>query len=71
MAGDRARPQVEALAAALRETAARVLAGGLDELVVVTWTYDLAARMRSYELIAGAMRLDAAARPGTTTGVTT
>ncbi|GII56837.1 hypothetical protein Pth03_52260 [Planotetraspora thailandica] len=34
VAGDRTRPQVEALAAALRETAARVLAGSLDELVV-------------------------------------
>jgi luciferase family oxidoreductase group 1 len=30
---------------------------GLDELVVVTWTYDARARRRSYELIAQASRL--------------
>ena len=29
----------------------------LDELVVVTWTYDLAPRMRSYELLAQAYGL--------------
>jgi len=29
----------------------------LDELVVVTWTYDLAPRHRSYELLAEAFAL--------------
>jgi len=28
---------------------------GLDEIVINTWTYDPAARQRSYELIAQAM----------------
>jgi len=28
---------------------------GLDEIVVNTWTYDPAARLRSYELIAKAV----------------
>jgi len=32
---------------------------GLDELVVVTWTYDAAARERSYELLARAFELPA------------
>ena len=29
----------------------------LDELVIVTWTYDVAPRMRSYELLAQAYGL--------------
>ena len=29
---------------------------GLDELVVVTWTYDPAPRHRSYELLAAAFQ---------------
>ena len=41
--------------AARLEELARQLA--LDELVVVTWTHDLAARMRSYELLSAAMQL--------------
>jgi luciferase family oxidoreductase group 1 len=44
----------EQVAARLEELAARL---ALDELVVVTWTYELAPRMRSYELLAGSMRL--------------
>jgi luciferase family oxidoreductase group 1 len=44
----------EQVAARLDELAARL---ALDELVVVTWTYELAPRMRSYELLAGSMRL--------------
>jgi luciferase family oxidoreductase group 1 len=42
----------EQVAAKLREIAA---AFGLDEIVVNTWTYDPAARHRSYELIAPAI----------------
>ena len=44
----------EQVASRLEELAARL---ELDELVVVTWTYELARRMRSYELLAGSMRL--------------
>ncbi|MET0204751.1 MAG: LLM class flavin-dependent oxidoreductase [Casimicrobiaceae bacterium] len=44
----------EQVASRLEEIAARL---ALDELVVVTWTYELAPRMRSYELLAGSMRL--------------
>jgi len=43
-----------AVAERLRAEAARL---DLDELVVVTWTFDPAARMRSYELIAQAFEL--------------
>jgi len=35
---------------------------GLDEIVVVAWTYDPAARRRSYELLAQAFGLEPAAR---------
>jgi luciferase family oxidoreductase group 1 len=35
---------------------------GLDELVIVTWTYDPLARRRSYELLAGAFALEGAPR---------
>jgi luciferase family oxidoreductase group 1 len=48
--GDQVRAQLEALAARL----------ALDELVVVTWTYDVAARVRSYELLAQAFGLPGA-----------
>ena len=48
-----------AVAERLRAEAARL---ALDELVIVTWTFDPAARMRSYELIAQAFGLSAAAR---------
>ena len=34
---------------------------GLDELVIVTWTFDPVARVRSYELLAGEFGLPAAA----------
>jgi hypothetical protein len=44
------------VAARLRELAARLL---LDELVVVTWTHDAAARHRSYALLAAACGLAA------------
>jgi luciferase family oxidoreductase group 1 len=44
----------EAVAAQLRAIAERL---ALDELVVVTWTYDAAARERSYTLIARAFGL--------------
>jgi luciferase family oxidoreductase group 1 len=44
----------EQVAARLREIVERLQ---LDEVVVVTWTYDFAPRVRSYELIAEAMRL--------------
>ena len=44
----------EQVASRLEELAARL---ALDELVVVTWTYELAPRMRSYELLAGSMRV--------------
>jgi luciferase family oxidoreductase group 1 len=46
----------DAVAARLRELAARLL---LDELVVVTWTHDAAARHRSYALLAAACGLAA------------
>ena len=45
----------EQVAARFDELARRL---DLDELVVVTWTYDLAARMHSYELLARAVGLD-------------
>ena len=41
----------EQVTAKLRDLAARLQ---LEELVIVTWTYDPAARHRSYELLAGA-----------------
>src|SRR5262245_7363504 len=43
----------EQVAARLTELAERL---GLDELVVVTWTYDPAPRHRSYELLAAAFQ---------------
>lgn len=43
----------EQVAAGLTELAGRL---GLDELVVVTWTYDPAPRHRSYELLAEAFK---------------
>ena len=43
----------EAVGAQLRAIAQQL---ALDELVVVTWTYDPAARQRSYELIARTFR---------------
>ena len=49
----------DAVAERLRAEAARL---ELDELVVVTWTFDQAARMRSYELIAQAFDLRSGAR---------
>lgn len=42
----------EAVAARIRALAAQV---GADEMVIVTWAFDEAARLRSYELIADAM----------------
>ncbi|MEO5702229.1 MAG: LLM class flavin-dependent oxidoreductase [Casimicrobiaceae bacterium] len=42
------------VAAQLRDLAAQL---GLDEMVIVTWTHDPAARRRSYELIAEAFAL--------------
>jgi alkanesulfonate monooxygenase SsuD/methylene tetrahydromethanopterin reductase-like flavin-dependent oxidoreductase (luciferase family) len=42
----------DVVAARLAELAARLQ---LEELVVVTWTHDPAARHRSYELIAAAI----------------
>ncbi len=45
------------VATQLRELAARL---ALDELVIVTWTYDPAPRHRSYELLAQAFDLPAA-----------
>jgi luciferase family oxidoreductase group 1 len=48
----------EAVAARLRDLAGRL---ALDELVVVTWTHDPAARRRSYELLAEAFRLSSPA----------
>jgi luciferase family oxidoreductase group 1 len=48
------RAQLESLAARL----------ALDELVIVTWTYDVAARLRSYELLAQAFGLCGAAPAG-------
>jgi luciferase family oxidoreductase group 1 len=47
----------EAVAERLRAEAARL---ALDELVVVTWTFDPAARRRSYELLAEAFGLSEA-----------
>ncbi len=44
----------EQVAARLTELAARL---DLDELVVVTWTFDPAPRLRSYELLAQAFGL--------------
>ena len=41
--------KADTVAAALREEAGRL---ALDELVIVTWTYDAAPRHRSYELLA-------------------
>ncbi|MBU6484643.1 MAG: LLM class flavin-dependent oxidoreductase [Betaproteobacteria bacterium] len=49
----------------LAELAARL---GLDELVIVTWTYDAAPRHRSYELLAQAFGLAKEARDGTQDG---
>jgi luciferase family oxidoreductase group 1 len=46
----------EQVAARLTEIGTRLQ---LDEIVVVTWTYDLAPRLRSYELLARAMSLPA------------
>ena len=46
------------VAARLNELAERLQ---LDELVVVTWTHDPAARLRSYQLLSAAMRLTAGA----------
>jgi luciferase family oxidoreductase group 1 len=43
------------VATRLRELAQRL---ALDELVVVTWTYDVAPRLRSYELLASAFGLE-------------
>jgi luciferase family oxidoreductase group 1 len=42
------------VASRLRELAQRL---SLDELVIVTWTYDVAPRLRSYELLASAFAL--------------
>ena len=47
----------EHVAQRLRDEAARL---ALDEVVVVTWTFDAAARRRSYELLAQAFALPAA-----------
>ena len=46
----------EQVAAKLTELAKRL---ALDELVVVTWTYDATPRRRSYELLAGAFAIEA------------
>jgi luciferase family oxidoreductase group 1 len=48
--------KAERVAARLADEASRL---GLDEVVVVTWTFDPAARRRSYELLAQALALDA------------
>ncbi len=48
----------EQVAARLRDLAAGL---DLEEIVIVTWTHDPAARRRSYELIAAAFGLDEAA----------
>ena len=45
-----------AVAAKLRQLAARL---EVDELVVITWTHDPAAQMRSYELLAQEFALTA------------
>jgi luciferase family oxidoreductase group 1 len=50
----------EAVAQRLSALAAQF---ALDEIVVVTWTHDPAARRCSYELLAHAMSLDAPTRP--------
>ncbi len=55
----------EVLRERLAELAARLC---LDELVVVTWTYDAAPRHRSYELLAQAFGLAKEARDGTQEG---
>src|SRR5262245_34970244 len=47
------------VAARLTELATHL---GLDELVIVTWTYDPAPRHRSYELLAAAFQQTPAAR---------
>jgi hypothetical protein len=44
------------VAAKLRQLAARL---EVDELVVITWTHDPAAQMRSYELLAQEFALTA------------
>jgi luciferase family oxidoreductase group 1 len=44
----------DSVAARVRELAQRL---ALDEIVIVTWTYDVAPRMRSYELLAEAFGL--------------
>lgn len=49
----------DAVAARLRAEASRL---ALDELVIVTWTFDPEARKRSYTLLAQAFGLDAATR---------
>jgi luciferase family oxidoreductase group 1 len=48
----------EQVAEKLKELATRL---GLEELVIVTWTYDAAPRLRSYELLAEAFDLTEAA----------
>jgi len=48
----------EQVAARLKELAKNLQ---LDELVVVTWTYDPAPRHRSYELLAKAFALEKSA----------
>ena len=55
----------EELRERLTELAQRL---GLDELVVVTWTYDAAPRHRSYELLARAFELAKEKRDGTQEG---
>ncbi len=55
----------EVLRERLAELAARL---GLDELVIVTWTYDPAPRHRSYELLAQAFGIAKEARDGTQEG---
>lgn len=50
----------DGVAARLRDEARRL---GLDELVIVTWTFDPAARARSYALLADAFGLGAAPAP--------
>jgi len=48
--------KADEVASRLRELAQRL---GLDELVIVTWTFDVAPRLRSYELLASAFGLAA------------
>jgi luciferase family oxidoreductase group 1 len=50
----------DAVSTRLRDEARRL---GLDELVIVTWTFDPAARARSYALLAEAFGLDAVPVP--------